>query len=162
MKDETELWWSPGQINYSRQQMTEFILPNWDLFKDGIYPPRYTSYVGREQGSQKADYVDAKEIYAEVSIRLAQCPDGEMVLDRYFRDQSWGTLARNYHFPFDEDIKKYIRDQLAYICGYKRKRTEFREWLQSKERVEKFRALQGLDKAQREQYLVNQLVECLI
>ncbi len=106
MKDETELWWSPGQINYSRQQMTEFILPNWDLFKDGIYPPRYTSYVGREQGSQKADYVDAKEIYAEVSIRLAQCPDGEMVLDRYFRDQSWGTLARNYHFPFDEDIKK--------------------------------------------------------
>lgn len=134
-------WYPPGEIIFKSFQIRTFILPNFELFASGEWPPMPSSYVGGHNPNRRsfATYENPMLIHAEVTIRLDMCPDGEMLLDRYQRELRYCDIARLYHWRGDEiDLEFYIKQQLGYISGFNRKGYSFRRYLQLRAAKQKF------------------------
>ena len=134
-------WYPPGEIIFKSFQIRTFILPNFELFESGEWPPIPSSYVGgySPNRSSCATYENPVLIHAEITERLGMCPDGEMLLDRYQQELRYCDIARLYHWQGDEiNLERYVKQQLGYISGFDRKGYSFRRWLQLREAKKRF------------------------
>ncbi len=134
-------WYPPGEIIFKSYQIRSFILPNFEIFESGEWPANPSSYVGGYSPNRNscAAYENPMLIHAEVSYRLGMCPDGEMLLDRYQRELRYCDIARLYHWQGDEiDIERYVKQQLGFISGFRRKGYSFRRYLQLRAARKKF------------------------
>ena len=135
-------WYSPREINFEREQMEGFILPNLYALRIGEYPPECpeTGYTGidtaaiRRQHSGQASYARACEIAAEVGARLNMCGKYSRIIYRLNCEEgnSQEKLAQEFNLhPDDFDV---LWDKLLiYISGWRRKRITFKRWVKMTE-----------------------------
>jgi hypothetical protein len=131
-------WLSPREINFERDQMEGFLLPNLYDLRIGEWPPQEmaTGYSqadgasGRRQRQHTAYFTMACGIAAEVGARLNKCGKYSRIIYRLNCEEgnSQEKLAREFKMhPDDFDV---LWDRLlVYISGWRRKRVTFRRWL---------------------------------
>lgn len=131
-------WLKPSEINFSREQMEGFILPNLYILRIGEYPPECaeTGYTGidaaaiQHKHGNTAYFTLACGIAAEVGARLNQCGRYSRII--YVLNCETGgsqeKLAREFKLHPDEF--NILWDKLLiYISGWRRKRISFGRWL---------------------------------
>ena len=135
-------WAAPKDINFSKDQMVDFILPHLYMLRLGDWPPEGadTGYTGidtaaiRRQHSGAAPFARACEIAAEVGARLNMCGKYSRIIYRLNCEEgnSQEKLAQEFNLhPDDFDV---LWDKLLiYISGWRRKRVTFKRWLKMSE-----------------------------
>jgi hypothetical protein len=142
-------WYSPNEINFTRWQLTTFVIPNIDLIRQGEWPPEPSGYVdlapGRTNNQRCARFVPAIDIAAEYDIRIEQLPF-PWLLDKVYAD-GWlhQRVARYYHISY-KDVRVLENLYLGYVKGSERKRMTYEEWLKSYKNHENERSTKSLDK----------------
>ncbi len=129
-----KLWYSPGEIRFSKEQLRDFLLPNYEYLKQGLYPTQESCYGRAEFGSisikTEAHFCEAIRIVAEIDARIASTPDGEILLDRYTYHLSYQSLSRKHRID-ELYLDGFISWRLSYIAGWRRKMTTFQRWQQN-------------------------------
>ena len=68
-------FWSPKDVDFSRECI-EWLLSNYDLLKQGVWPPEHkeTGYTGDSSNglSERAAFQCAIEMVVEIDMRMAQ------------------------------------------------------------------------------------------
>lgn len=120
----------PSEVVYSKEQLEEFILPNIMSFREGVWPGELISDEDSFAGNPfLAPFVPAIEVAAEVDSRLAKLPlIAQIVIDDvYIKGYSELQIANRLHLD-ERDLASARRWGLKYICGNKRKLTDFATW----------------------------------
>lgn len=135
-------WLAPKDINFDREQMEGFILPNLSTLAAGDWPKEEveTGYTGidtaaiRRQPAGEAHFTRACEIAAEVGARLEGCGKYRRIIIKLNCDQYGNPdkLAQEFNMHI-EDFNALWDKLLHYISGWKRKRVSFKRWLKMTE-----------------------------
>lgn len=120
------------EIDFSREQMIYFILPNLVLLREGEWPSRESSYYYPEyKGPNKsrcARFEKPELIAGEVDYRIDKLGKFWPIptaIYTYMEEPL--NLARRYRMTaeqFDRELKSIVK----YISGYKRKKVDYRMW----------------------------------
>jgi len=148
-------WLAPKDINFSREQMENFLLPNLAMLSSGELPPEEvdTGYTGidsaaiQRQHSGQASYARACEIAAEIGARINGC--GKYARIIYTLNCEEGNhpdkLAQEFNLHPD-DFNVLWDKLLIYISGWRRKRVTFKRWVKMAEanRVQRIMSNQSI------------------
>lgn len=128
-----QIWFSPGEINFSRQQLVTFLLPNLLDLRQGMWPRenRETGYDKETKSPNKnkrAPFEYACQIAAEIDARLALIgPQSAIVELLAVYDAEPLQVARDYNMS-EEKLYKEYRQMLNFISGWRRRRCQYSEW----------------------------------
>lgn len=131
-------WLAPKDINFSREQMESFLLPNLSLLRQGEYPPEEleTGYSGidsaaiQRRPAGEAYFTHACMIAAEVGARLNKCGKYSRIIYVLNCDVGGNQEKLAREFKLHPDDFNILWDRLLiYISGWRRKRVSFRRWL---------------------------------
>jgi hypothetical protein len=140
----------PSQIIYSKEQITDFILPNLIELKMGNFPCNLvTGYTGSEYKTFKVvsrgNFVIAAEIAGEIEARIARVPKGYVLIDKYTYSMREEQLYKKYgldRWTFWPTLNIFLQ----YIKGRKRKLLSFERWLASTDNATVFKNKQQIQK----------------
>jgi len=136
-------WIKPGDVNFSREQMENFLLPNLSLLQRGEWPPEEveTGYAEIDAASiqhhsaSTAYFTRACEIAAEIGSRLNQCGKYQRIIRELNCVQGDpGRLAQAYNLDMDS-FNILWNKLLIYISGWRRKRVSFKRWVKSEVKI---------------------------
>ena len=114
----TDIWWSPGEIRFAREEMIWLI--TWLSFlEDGKWPPDHNSSSStRGRRSHKAPFENPSGFAGEVNSRLKTTGEaGEALVDEI---QSGIT---DY-----EGLSRPAKRALNYVSGWRRRRKTYALW----------------------------------
>ncbi len=134
-------WFPPREIRFSREQLTEFILPNLNELRRGEYPPecRETGYedIKSKNIPRYAYFIAAAEIAAEIDARLMMCGDkADIILGLYvpLEDGTMvepGQIAKDFGVS-DDELYWLQKRLLNYLSGWRRRTLDFEDWWELK------------------------------
>ncbi len=141
------VWIPPNKVVYSRLQMILFLLPNLFELREGEYPSEPDEYycvlpqLGevyrkrsnyeepriKKKKSNKAPFIIAAEIAAEVDKRLSMTPCGHWLIAHYTDGYGVDQIAATSRLS-PTTIENEIKTTLKYVSGWKRKRLSFNDY----------------------------------
>jgi len=130
-------WYPPHQITFRPEHMI-FLIKHLPLLQEGRYPPDPigTGYVDApivRRGTKHKSYFEAPaQLAAELEARLEQCGQDGLILEAVV---CWGKTTEYLMRAFNCDerkLAKRINSALAYISGWKRKQSSYKNFVQHK------------------------------
>jgi hypothetical protein len=124
-------WWTSYQLRYCQPQI-RWYFANIDDIRGGKWPPspfgsNYTDASIRS-GQVKIPSKAAEDFAAEVDARLIACGFAGLCLEVTITETLTIHKLAEYHHCDDEEIYRLIRKAWAYITGWNRKKTLFKDF----------------------------------
>ena len=117
-----DLWYSPAEIRFTREQMI-FLILSMDLLSQGAYPPdsKGTGYTDpailSKAKSHKAPFETPIQFHAELKSRLDKTgTDGKLLVAEVRAEYTFGELSREASTALD------------YISGWRRRKMDYTSW----------------------------------
>jgi hypothetical protein len=141
-----ELWYSPGEIHYTREQCAFIIRDAFEGWPDGDTGQKYATLSGKRvnkqvdstlslaQGAPRLPGTAGRDNISEVEARLARCGPWADVLTGELRGKLFKEVdLSEYWNPetetgFSEYLSQPARDVLNYISGWNRRKMNFVQW----------------------------------
>jgi hypothetical protein len=127
---ERKEWYSNSEIIPTVDQLTDFVLPNLPILRDGYYPndPREIGRPGC--GDQRnARFIPAAELAAEIDYRMSKLRYSIALTLCYSAQPGWTIQQVAFELHMDEEELQYeIYYMLKYIAGSRRKAETYADW----------------------------------
>ena len=120
----TKVWYSPGEIKFTRQQVL-FLIRNLATLREGYWPQEASSYIdiplGKKTAKHKAYFETPIEYAVEIQVRLERAGLDGLILEAVeCWDKSEASLANYLRLP-EWVIARRKRKALAFVAGWRRK-----------------------------------------